>query len=330
MTDKDYAKLIEEFYAERFYLSYSGLNKLLYSPNLFYRHYVLKERDEKIESYLIDGKVIHCLLLDNGSFNDQFVLIPNTLPTESTRRLVDAVYEKVKDDPKSLGDYVLEILAYLKEVNLHQSLKTDQQRYDKIVTEDAKSYFEFLKQKGNKDLIDSITLDRCKEAVAILSENITVRKLLGLGMTEFDDVEIYNEILLYAEKPLTCCGLKGIVDNIKVDHRNKTIDINDIKTTGKTLSDFKETVEFYNYWMQAAIYHWLVTEKFFPALHGYTVKFNFIVIDKYQQVYCFPVSDDTMKDWRGRLVEKLVQFSWHYINRRYDLPYEFAVDGVTL
>ena len=86
-------ELINEFYSKEFYLSYSGLNKLLYSPSLFYKHYILQQREDKLESYLIDGKVIHCLLLDDGSFDQQFILTPGTLPTGNTRSVVDKIFE---------------------------------------------------------------------------------------------------------------------------------------------------------------------------------------------------------------------------------------------
>ena len=58
-TIKTPQELEKEFYSKPLYLSYSGLNKLLFSPKLYYKHYVLQQREEKLESYLIDGKVIH-------------------------------------------------------------------------------------------------------------------------------------------------------------------------------------------------------------------------------------------------------------------------------
>ena len=35
------AELEQEFYSKPLYLSYSGLNKLLFSPKLYYKHYIL-------------------------------------------------------------------------------------------------------------------------------------------------------------------------------------------------------------------------------------------------------------------------------------------------
>ena len=323
--------LVNEFYSKPFYFSYSGLNRLLYSPSLFYKHYILQEKEEKLDSYLIDGKIIHCLLLDDGSFNEQFILIPSTLPTENTRRLVDAIYERVKEGPGFLADYSVEILEYLKEVNLHQSLKTDQQRLDKILTDDAKSYFEFLKVKGNKILIDSVTLERCNESVEVLMNNSQVCELLGLLRSEMDNVDVYNEIPLQIDKGDFAFGLKGILDNIKVDHAAKIIYINDLKTTAKTITDFPETVEFYNYWLQAAIYCRLVGAKFSNLVdEGYKMLFNFIVIDKYNQVYAYEVSDKTMLDWDTKLIEKMLEAAWHYNNRSYILPKKFMEGKVYL
>lgn len=333
-------ELVKEFYSKPFYLSYSGLNKMLYSPALFYKHYILQQREEKLESYLIDGKVIHCLLLDNGSFEEQFMLMPSTLPTDNTRKLVDAIYEKVKEAPGILENYTVEILEYLKEVKLHQSLtddkkapwKTgDEKRLEKILTEDAKSYFEFLKIKGNKDLLDSETMQRCNEAVDILRADPKVCELLGLLISEMDNVELHNEKFFNIDIDYPF-GLKGVLDNVKVDHDKKTIFVNDLKTTSKTIADFKETIEFYNYWSQAAIYHRLAHFNFHELLaqEGWKIVFNFIVIDKYQQVYCFEVSEGTMAEWQLRLEEKLKEAEWHYNTRNYSLPKAFAEGTVIL
>jgi len=333
-------ELINDFYSKEFYLSYSGLNKLLYSPSLFYKHYILQQREDKLDSYLIDGKVIHCLLLDDGSFDKQFILTPGNLPTGNTRSVVDKVFDYQKNiqesDPDNdlvrsflpLDAYSPKIIEILTEINLHQSLKTDAQRLDKILTDDAKSYFEFLKLRGAKDLIDEDTLARCNEAVTALRDDPKVCDLLGLLVSEMDNVTIYNELLLIAEtdKPF---GIKGVLDNIKVDHDKKVININDLKTTGKTISDFKETIEFYNYWAQAAIY-WRLVAYMLHELKDYTMVFNFIVVDKYNQVYCFEVSPETMQTWQTGLEEKLEEAAWHYNERDYKLPYEFAIGKVIL
>ena len=339
-TIKTPQELEKEFYSKPLYLSYSGLNKLLFSPKLYYKHYVLQQREEKLESYLIDGKVIHNLLLDDGSFDKSFILLPSTLPTGNSRLVIDKVFEKHKEHILSsfgtigtLDDFGKDILDILKQINLHQALKTDEQRFAKIITDETTSYFEFLKQKNNRDIIDSETLQRCNEAVDILRNDSRTGDLLGLYKSEMENIEMFNEIELSVEKDITqlSFGLKGIADSIQVNHDKKCIYINDLKTTGKTISDFEETIKFYNYNLQAAVYHRLVRHHYKSILKDdWVLHFNFIVIDKYNQVYCFEVSKSTLSLWDDELKKKLLEADWHYKNKQYNLPYKFATSQVIL
>lgn len=307
---------------------------------LWYKHYVLQQREEKVESYLIDGKVIHTLLLDDGSFDKNFILLPSTLPTGNSRLVIDKVFEKHKEHILSsfgtigtLDDFGKDILDILKQINLHQALKTDEQRFAKIITEETTSYFEFLKSRGKRDLIDSETLQRCNEAVDILRNDSRTGDLLGLYKSEMENIEMFNEIELSVDKDITqlSFGLKGIADSIQVNHDKKCIYINDLKTTGKTISDFEETIKFYNYNLQAAVYHRLVRHHYKSILKDdWVLHFNFIVIDKYNQVYCFEVSKSTLSLWDDELKKKLLEADWHYKNKQYNLPYKFATSQVIL
>ena len=331
------AELEQEFYSKPLVLSYSGLNKLLFSPKMYYNHYILQQKEEKLDSYLIDGKVIHNLLLDDGRFDENFILLPSNLPTGNSRLVIDKVFQVHKNggsaDISILAQYPQDILEILKEINLHQSLKTDEQRLAKIITEENNSYFEFLKQKGSKDLIDSETLKRCTEAVEALKANNRVCHLLGFYRSEMEKIDVINEkeLAASAEDLKQSIGLKGIPDCIQVNYDENIIYINDLKTTGKTITDFPETVSFYRYDLQAAIYNKLVRFVYKDLLNSkWKVIFNFIVIDKYNQVYCFEVSEVTMSNWTRNLDKSLEEADWHYKNHNYNLPYIFATGQVLL
>ena len=71
-----YNEELEQFYKSDFYFSYSSINKLLYSPAAFYRHYILNQREDMVDAHLVAGKVLHCLLLEPEKFNDEFIVIP--------------------------------------------------------------------------------------------------------------------------------------------------------------------------------------------------------------------------------------------------------------
>ena len=332
-------KILEtEFYSKPFQFSYSSLNKLMWNPAVFYHLYVLKMKEEKTDSHLVQGKIIHALLLEEEKFDEQFIKSPISLPTGNTKIVVDRVYKhyeelnKNGDERTKLEEFDQAILDVLKDMNLHQSLKTDQQRLDKVITQDSVSYWEFLKKKGNKTLIDDQTYNFCKSAVDLMKTDKGLCELIGCNINEFDNKQVFNEVALTCEINDKPFGLKGIIDNIVVDHDKKIIYVNDIKTTSKDLKDFSNSVDFYSYWLQAAIYITLVGTRFFTYINneGYQVEFRFIVIDKMFNVYPFLVSDATMTKWFTQLVDVLEKADWHYSQKRYDLPYEFAKGKVVL
>jgi hypothetical protein len=337
MTEENIKSLENDFYSKPFQFSYSSLNKLMWNPQAFYQMYVLGNREEKTESYLVNGKVIHCLLLEPAKFDEQFIVSPTTLPTGNTKTVVDAVFrhavelQKQGDQRTEFVDFADAVLDVLADMNLHQTLKTDQQRIDKIYTSDAISYWDFLKSKGAKTLIDYDTHQFCKTAVDLIKTDNNICSLIGCNVTEFDGKDVYNELPLSVNINHRAFGLKGIIDNVVVDHNSKTIFVNDIKTSSKDLKDFTESVDFYNYWLQAAIYSSLIGIKFLNLIEGgYEVKFNFIVIDRSFQTYSFYVTPDTMNKWITKLGETLHKADWHYTNKNYTLPYEFAIGKVTL
>jgi hypothetical protein len=327
----------EDFYKKKFYFSYSSLSKLLWNPQAFYQIYVLGNREERDDAHLVNGKIIHALLLEPEKFNQNFVIAPTSLPTGNTKKVVDTVFRhhselKTNGDQRTeLAEFEGAILDVMRDINYFQNLKTDQQRLDKVITSDTISYWGFLQTKGSKTLIDQESYDFCKNAVDLIKTDKEVCNLIGCDVTDFDNKEVYNELYLECQVTNKAFGLKGIIDNIVIDHDQKVISINDIKTTSKDLKDFPETVEFYNYWLQAVIYCTIVGVKFINLYEkGYKIKFNFVVIDKSYQVYAFPVSETTLGNWMEKLLGVIEKADWHYTNKDFTLPYEFATNKVIL
>ena len=61
-----------------------------------------------------------------------------------------------------------------------------------------------------------------------------------------------------------------------------------------------------------------------PEKETWDIKVTFIVIDKYNLVYPYQVSDKTMRTWNEDFIDILMTANWHYDNKRYDLPYKLA------
>lgn len=329
---------LEIFYKKKFYFSYSGINKLLFSPVMFYNHYILNQREDSTDAHLVAGRALHCLLLEPDKFDDYFTILPGKLPSGNNKTVLDNIFKyhiRLGNNTLLLEDYKQEILTELLAINLHQSLKTDQQRIDKILTAEHSEYFEFLKVSIEKTVIDQVTLDGCKVSVELLRQNKDVRSLLQLDLEERNpNTNVFNELLLVTNIEGLPFGFKGILDNIIVDKTSKTLFINDLKTTGKAIQDFPDSVEYYKYWIQAAIYVKLVIKHFLESRNDFKdwkITVTFIVIDKYNQIYPFQVSDETLALWQDKFEKEIVpQLKWHYENKRYDLPYDLAIGNLKL
>ena len=315
----------ENFYKKKFHFSYSGFNKLLFAPSAFYKHYILNQREDKMEQHLIEGSLLHCLLLEEDKFHDKYVVSPVNLPGDSIKNVVDKVFVKAlisNNLDLSLEQLEDDILQILQDINLYQSLKTDAQRVEKVVTDASISYYNFLATKGDKAVIDEDTLNKVKGYAEIVRSNEKITSLLNIGGTYSQ-----SEVPLVTDTQYDF-GLRGFVDNINIDHDAKVIYINDLKTSGKMLQDFPETVDYYKYWLQAAVYCRLVRANY--SLGNYKIKFHFIVVDKLTQCYAFEVSQVTLNSWMDKLDEIMKIADYHYTNRKFDLPYEYEVGNVIL
>jgi len=325
----------EEFYDKNFMMSYSGLNKLLYSPRLFYLHYVLGQRDDSTDKFAIEGKLIHCLFLNPDDFDKEFVLSVNDIPSDNPKEVLQRLFNHFKElnasgDPRiHLEHFEHAILDILKDMNLYQSLKTDAQRIEKIINEKHVSYWEYLKKAEGKVIVDPTVYEQCSAVVEEIKTNDYVMKVMGYRPDFEQDLKVQNEIELAAfDKKYPLFGLRGFVDNLVIDNTNKIIFVNDLKKSSKDIGSFTESIEYYRYWMQASMYYMLVYNVYLskPQYSDYTFEFRFIVIDNYMQIAPIKVSEETLEKWVIKTQELLDQAHYHFDTRCFDLPYQFIIN----
>lgn len=324
----------ERFYSEPFYLNYSGLNRLLYSPKVFYTQFVLGIREEKMDVHLVEGKAVHCLILEGEQFNSQFEIIPSKVPEGNPKIILDFVWDKARTEKMhgvDLGHFEPEILELMVKLNYYQALKTDAQRMDKVLSEDNLAYYSFLQKQAGKTLISQESYNKCKEMVEEVEGCEEAVKSLYLGNTSID-VDIHSEHFLTSDLEGYLFKLKGTLDRLIIDRSKRLIRICDVKTTSKPVDQFPDTIEYFRYRNQAALYTKLI-QKYNAGLEPeeqWKLEFNFIVIDLFKQVYVFEVSKPTMISWDSLLMKDLDAFNWHYVNKSFKLPYALAKEKVIL
>lgn len=340
------SKELEKFYNNKLYFSYSGINKLLYSPRLYYKHYILNEREDGTDTHLVAGRAAHCLLLEPDVFDDLFTMMPGKIPTDSNKVIIDYIfinnYLPMKNDSLTLEDFPQDILNQLLTNNLYQNLTDDKKdksitgdskRLEKILTDNNKEYFNFLKTKETKTVIDFAVKEKAQETVNCIRENKTISALMCLDHDNSGNVTVYNELALLSDWDEYPFGFKGIIDNIVIDENIKTIFINDLKLTNKLIQDFPDSVYKFRYNIQSTIYKGLAYDKFISHREDakeWKIVFTFIVADKYNQIYPFQVSETTADEWQSEFYSIVKQLEYHYNTKDYTLPYELAVGNIKL
>ena len=332
----------EEFFSkvEDLNLSASALKLLIENPKTYYKHYVLNEREVKKGKHFDEGSLIHCMVLEPEELQNRFVNMGVPTPSDNTKACIDHLLS-LERNASELEEYAQEIVDYLKEINLHQSLVDDkkpdkngvmltgdQKRVAKIINENTIEYFRIMVEAREKTIVDAASWDKCyAKAQAIL----TNEKALFLLKPVNDTDEVRYELELSDRPDELQFGVKGILDVIKVDRVNKTIYVSDIKSHGGKLKDFKDSAEKYDYWLQPVIYKLLAQSLLRKQAFDFKIEFNFIVVDQNDNVYCFPVGEETYEKWMKQLVYMInTEANYHLTTQDFTLPYQFANNLVSL
>ena len=334
----------EAFFDKTFMMSYSGLNKLIHSPKLFYLHYLLGQKEDKVDISLLEGKLIHCLLLNPEDFDKEFVLMATDIPSDNPKELLHRLYAHYKelkesgDTREELHEFSDAIIDILSDMNLYQNLVDDkkkvgltgdQKRLEKILTDKYISYWSYLKNREGKENIDHSIYVFAQDVVEQIKQNTNIMRIMGEVTEDMSHkITVKNEMELVMIDEKYMFGLRGFIDNLVIDYRHKVIRVNDLKKTSKTIDTFVDSISFYRYWIQAAIYKKLVENVFLnkPEFKDFSFEFRFIVVDNYLQVAPIKVSNETMEKWIEQTEQLLDKANYHFVNKNFDLPYEFLIE----
>ena len=169
-----------------------------------------------------------------------------------------------------------------------------------------------------------------KKCVASLKGNHVIRSLYKSD--ELEEKEILNEFPLFVEITVTMPNgdtavvpFKGILDSIVIDHYNKTIHLNDLKTTSQDIDYMMDQVlddESFNgafgkghYYRQFAIYAFLLQMYMdhVRLLSNYDIKCNIIAVETVgsHRAGIFPVNNAYIQEGIKEFKELLVTVVYH-------------------
>lgn len=319
----------EEYFSKKYsgYISNSRLGLLNPkqdgSSELFFKGF------KPIYSSSLDvGSAVHCMCLQKGMFN---IVDSVNKPTGKMGVMAEKLFDIWKGHIPTSED----ILKVAKEIDYYKGKLTPTRIEE--VKEKCKDFWIAKKrylQTRRETLVTDLFLDQKSRQTAYaciqaVENNTSIQKILN-PTSEIEGLEnpisetewaiLLNVKVEMPEIPPFILKLKAKLDHFVINKACNEIQVNDLKTLGKILSEFKSNVNKYCYNRELAMYTYLlklVAEKFY-GMENPTVRGNYLVVSTIPQYYS-KVVPLTKKDFTEGFKEfsNLLKLAAFYAGTKY-------------
>lgn len=283
----------------------------------------LEDEDKK---HFRVGSALDCLLTSPENFKDEFHVV-------AAKRPYGYISAFVENLPTGLApgcDLSLYQEAYDK--SKYKS------RLDKVVdafwnNPDALEYYNAIRDINGRSVLAKDEYDTVMHCKKRIEENEFTAPFFHNSNPNIELLHQHGIYFMY--KDVEC---KALLDGLMIDHENKTIQIFDLKTTGKSIHDFPISFTQFGYHRQASFYiaavdSWIMESR--PELSSYQfLPFKFIVVDsKPNSSYPAIIYECTTKDidhgylggtssgkWFPGVDQLLEDYKYHCRTDQWDLP----------
>lgn len=254
----------EEYFSDKWAEWISNSKLALINPDQDGSPEMYKEGLSKHQKYsdsLVFGSAVHELVLQPESF----ILAENVnRPTAKLGAMADELFENYLND---LTDDKY-IIAASNKIDYYKG-KMDKIKIQNVLDK-CEEYWE-SKEKWHKNysgdkepiFLDSKSREKLKLCLASVNSNQEIQDLLHPKGVLEDPISM-NEAALFVQVKAeyngkeTILKLKGKLDNFTIDTETGEVTLNDLKTTGHKLIDFKDSFKKYHYNRQMAMYSWML------------------------------------------------------------------------
>ena len=236
-------------------------------------------------SGMSEGKILDILLTgDKNTIAENLAILEFDLPSDNIVAIIQNTIQALKltkqPIPKSLtGTLPIAVTNQFhiqaKVLGYGQSWKPE--ILIKKIVDEGNIYFSFYLENKDKQIVDFSTFEKISDLIPELQLNPYTNDYI---VCENEDIEFYDQLKF--SLPDGEFKIKGMMDRIIVDHKNKTIQICDFKLTNEDEEEFEIRILKFNYDIQAMVYNYIIKEiiKEDSYYQDFTVlPFKFIVID---------------------------------------------------
>lgn len=313
------------------------------SPKAFLQEQERYQRNEETtEEHFLFGTMVDIMLVgDKEEFDSKFHRIPDEIDCSDTVKAIvkgvleDAIEDRKEDEELYPLDHYPDFILQHCNYQLYYSNLKDDTRVKKIIDQGTK-YFKILSAgMGKITVTESEYATALNCMMALKSDQFTKR---FVDRKADPNMEFLDRFVIEFE--LDGFELKGELDRVAIDHKNKIIIPIDFKTTSKSVNSFESDFWYYRYDFQAATYSYGMM--FHPKVkelveQGYTVdSFRYIVVEKnlYNNPMVFLISDEAInigfeggklsngKTYEG-LKQALIRYKFAEENNAWEYPMEY-------
>ena len=298
----------------------------------------LSKLDEKKDAEALRfGSLVDTIMTEPEELENKFVIAAFNKPSDAITNIVTKIWNASdKSNSNLIKIPETTILMYIKADN-YQSNWLEKTRINKIVT-DGSDYFKLLATSEGKVLMSQDDYNRALACVEALNNSPFVGKYFYVSPLT-THIEAHYQLKFIFE--YNNIFIRCMFDRIIVDHKNKTIQPLDIKTTGKSEEDFHKSFLDWRYDLQATMYSFILRkicdlDDYFKDFE--ILPFTFICVNRFnlkplawQYNDSLVPGDRVAKD--GTLYEGwytlYLKYMWHLKNNKLEYSFEsYADNGV--
>jgi len=319
--------------------SSSSLKEFSTNRRKYHKRYILNEKVEEEDSKAsVMGRLVETLLMEEHLFDKKFHMsIVTNAPTALMLDFVEALYKHTlaATDENGAISRTFEEIAIDAHKDSGFKIKLDAV-LAKFIGSDAEVYYKEIREVRSKGLTVVTTDDvtQANRIVETLKTNDATAPIVNL--VESDRFNIYNQLQI---EGYTVLGhtFKSMMDKVVIDHKEKTIQVYDLKCTWSVENFYEEYYLYRRSYIQAYLY-FEGAKQSFADLTDYTVLYpKFIVCDStnYMRPLIYEMTDTSMDHafsgftHRGREypgVKKIIKdLQWAIKNDTWDVSRENSI-----
>lgn len=283
--------------------SSSSLKEFSLDRRKYYKKYVLNEKltEEEDSKAAIVGRVVETLLFEKDKFDDRFYMSSLAkAPTSLMLEFVESLYRNTKAATNEDGEITVEFEELAKKAHIESGFKIGLEAVlKKFIGSDAEIYYKEIREIRAKGLT-VVTTDDVTNAERVVEELKTNEITSGtLNLVNSDRWNVYTQFQI-ENYEIDGLKLKSMMDWLVVDHKEKTIQVDDLKCVWAVEGFYEQYYLYRRAYIQAYLYKQAAYEfKEREGLEYYTVlNPRFIVCDSinYYQPLIYTLNSDDMDD----------------------------------